>query len=76
MLDDFFSHSWSTSRFDKWAALLLYMNAVAAAAALIGTALLWALLEMWDFPDAVIFYHVRRQSISHERHANAHGLSC
>ena len=22
MLDDFFSHSWSTSRFDKWAALL------------------------------------------------------
>lgn len=56
MLDDFFSHSWSTSRFDKWAALLLYMNAAAAAAALIGTALLWALLEnVGLFPTLLSF---------------------
>ena len=44
-LDDFYSHSWATERFDKWATLLLYMNAPAAAVALVATAVLWSALE-------------------------------
>ena len=44
-LDDFFSHSWSTGRFDKWAALLLYLNAPAAALAMAVSAAVVAILE-------------------------------
>ena len=45
-LDDFISHSWATGRFDKWATLLLYLNAPAAAVALVVSALCWASLEL------------------------------
>ena len=33
-LDDFISHSWATGRFDKWATLLLYLNAPSASLAM------------------------------------------
>ena len=55
-LDDFFSHSWSTSRFDKWAALLLYLNAQAAAVALVTSALLWSLLENLGIIPRLLYY--------------------
>lgn len=44
-LDDFFSHSWATSRFDKWAALLLHLNAQAAAIGMVLSAVLWGVAE-------------------------------
>eukprot|EP00947_MAST-08B_sp_MAST-8B-sp1_P000454 g454.t1 len=44
-LDDFVSHSWSTGRFDKWATLLLYLNAPAGAVAGVVSAATWATLE-------------------------------
>ena len=45
-LDDFYSHSWATERFDKWATLLLYMNAPAAAVALVTAMLAMAMTAM------------------------------
>ena len=45
-LDSFFSHSWRTARLDKWAGLLLYLNAQAAALAMVAGTVFWALLEL------------------------------
>ena len=56
ILDDFFSHSWSTSRWNKWAALLLYLNAPAAAAALVTSSFLWCVLENCGILPRLLYF--------------------
>ena len=56
-LHDFFSHSWRTARLDKWAALLLYLNAQAAALALVAGAVFWALLENFGVVPRLLVYY-------------------
>ena len=68
-LDSFFSHSWRTARLDKWAGLLLYLNAQAAALAMVAGTVFWTLLE--DFgvvPRLLVFY-------MEDRHMMSTGLS-
>ena len=64
-LDSFFSHSWRTARLDKWAGLLLYLNAQAAALAMVAGTVFWTLLE--DFgvvPRLLVFYMADRHMMS------------
>ena len=60
-LDSFFSHSWRTARLDKWAGLLLYLNAQAAALAMVAGTVLWALLESFGVvPRLLVWYMADR----------------
>ena len=60
-LDSFFSHSWRTARLDKWAGLLLYLNAQAAAVAMVAGTVLWALLESFGVvPRLLVWYMADR----------------
>ena len=56
-LDDFYSHSWRTSRFDKWATLMLYLNTPAGIAAMVGMAVLWCVLENASVVPALLVNH-------------------
>ena len=60
-LDSFFSHSWRTARLDKWAGLLLYLNAQAAALAMVAGTVFWALLEDFELvPRLLVYYYEDR----------------
>ena len=60
-LDSFFSHSWRTARLDKWAGLLLYLNAQAAALAMVAGCVFWALLEnLGVVPRLLVYYYEDR----------------
>ena len=64
-LHDFFSHSWRTARLDKWAALLLYLNAQAAALAMVATTVLWSLLESFGVvPRLLVWYYADRHMMT------------
>ena len=64
-LDSFFSHSWRTARLDKWAGLLLYLNAQAAALAMVTGCVFWALLEDFGLvPRLLVFYMADRHMMS------------
>ena len=64
-LDSFFSHSWRTARLDKWAGLLLYLNAQAAALAMVAGTVFWTLLEDFGLvPRLLVFYMEDRHMMS------------
>ena len=64
-LHDFFSHSWRTARIDKWAALLLYLNAQAAALAMVVGCVSWAMLEnLGVVPRLLVWYMEDRHEMT------------